>query len=174
MIGRGPPFCVRSVPRAITEGRALGRHVLTDPAQILTQQLDLIHALIMLTLSTSVRAILSHLDRHHALTELPGQLIQIITEIGAVMIRDLLPRSLSSLMHRIDPALETSRECLELHRDDATDRYTESRERGHDLWCRHDGHERVCCWSHWSPPSRGVGVVTSSHQSIRPVGLRAV
>nr|DAK09793.1 MAG TPA: hypothetical protein [Caudoviricetes sp.] len=75
MIGRGPPFCVRSVPRAIIEGRALGRHVLTDPTQILTQQPDLIHALIMLTLSTSIRTILSRLDRRHALTELPGQLI---------------------------------------------------------------------------------------------------
>lgn len=174
MIGRGPPFCVRSVPRAIIEGRALGRHVLTDPTQILTQQLDLIHALIMLTLSTSIRTILSHLDRHHALTELPGQLIQIVTEIGAVMIRDLLPGSLRSLMHSIDPALETSTESLELHRDDATDRDTESRERGHHLGCSHDGHEGVCRCGHLSPSSRGVGVVTFSHQSIRPVGFSAV
>nr|DAK09792.1 MAG TPA: Disintegrin and metalloproteinase domain-containing protein [Caudoviricetes sp.] len=90
------------------------------------------------------------------------------------MIRDLLPRSLRSLMHSINPALETSRECLELHRDDATDRDTESRERGHNLGCSHDGHQGVCRCGHLSPSSRGVGVVTSSHQSIKPVGFSAV
>lgn len=174
MIGRGIPPSVWSVPWAVIEGRAMGRQVLTYPAQILTQHPDLIDALIVLTLSTSVGAILSGLDSCQPLTDLPRQLIHVITEIRPVVIRDLLPRCLRGLMHRINPALETSRESLELHRDHTTDRDTESRERGHDLGGGHDGDEGVCRDVHWSPPSRGVGVVTSSHQSIRPVGFRAV
>nr|DAY03377.1 MAG TPA: FII protein [Caudoviricetes sp.] len=128
----------------------------------------------MLTLSTSIRTILSHLDRSQTLTELPGQLVQIITKIRPVMIRDLLPSGLSSLMHCINPALETGRERLELNCYNPADRDPESRERGHNLGCSHDGHEGVCSCCHLPHSSRGVGVVTSSHQSIRPVGFSAV
>lgn len=75
MIGRGPPLSVRSVPRTVVQGRALGRQVITHPPQLLTEETHLIHALIMLTLCTSVRAILSGLDSRQTLTELPVQLI---------------------------------------------------------------------------------------------------
>lgn len=55
------------------------------------------------------------------------------------MICDLLASGLSSLMHCINPAFETSRECLELDRDHTADRDPEGRERGHDFGCGHDG-----------------------------------
>lgn len=174
MIGRGPPPSVWSAPMTAIDDRAMGRQVLTDPAQILTQHADLIDALIVLTLSTSVGAILSRLDRRQPLTDLPRQLIHVITEIRPVMIRDLLASGLSSLMHRIDPALETGGECLELHRDHTADRDPESRERGHDLGGGHDGDQWVRCSAHCLPSSRGVGVVTFSNQSVRPVGFSAV
>lgn len=130
----------------------------------------------MLTLCTSIRAILSGLDSGQPLTDLPRELVDVITKICSVMIRDLLASGLSSLMHRINPAFETSRERLELHRDHTTDRDTESRERGYDFGCGHDGHQRMSCadHDHWSAASRVVGVVTSSHQSIKPVGFSAV
>lgn len=176
MIGRGPPPSVWSVTRAVIQDVTLCRQVLTDPAQILTQQPGLSHALIMLTLGTIVRSILSRLNRRHPLTDLSRELVQIITQVSAVMIRDLLLRGLSSLMHRINPALEPRRELLELHRDHTADRDPESRERGHDFGCGHDGHQRMSCadHDHWSAASRVVGVVASSHQSIKPVGFSAV
>nr|DAX99254.1 MAG TPA: hypothetical protein [Caudoviricetes sp.] len=174
MIGRGPPLSVWSVQRTAIDGRALGRHVLTDPAQLLTDETYLIDSIVTLTLSTGIGAILSRLNRSQTLTDLPRQLIHVITEIGAVVIRDLLPRGLRGLVYGIDPALETGRESLELDRDHTADRDPESRERGDDLGCGHDGDQGVCSGRHLSSSSRGVGVVTSSHQSIRPVGFRAV
>lgn len=176
MIGRGPPFCVRSVTGTIIEGRALRGQILTDPPHLLTQHPHLGHALIMLTLSTSIRAILSRLNRRHPLTDLPRELVQIVAEIGAVVIRDLLPGGLGGLVHGVDSVFEPRRERFELHRDHTADRDPKRRERGHDFGCGHDGHQRMSCadHDHWSAASRVVGVVASSHQSIRPVGLRAV
>lgn len=89
MIGRGASSFFRSVPRTVIERLALGRQVLMDPTQLLTQQPDLAHALIMLTLSTGVRAILSHMNRHHAITDLPRELVDIVPEVAAVVILHL-------------------------------------------------------------------------------------
>lgn len=139
MIGRGPPPSLWSVPRAVVHGRALRLDVLTHPTQLLTNETNIIYSLIMLTLGPRGRAILSRLNRRQTLTELPGQLVQIIAEVGAVMIRDLLPGGLGGLVHGIDPAPQTRGQSLELHGDDTADRDTESRERGHDLGGRHDG-----------------------------------
>lgn len=118
----GGLLLLRSVPGTVIEGRALGGQILTEPAQVLTQQPDLIHPLIMLALGADVSAILSRLDRRHALTDLARQLVQIITQIGAVVICNLLLSGLGSLMHRIYPTLETGRERLELDRYHPADR----------------------------------------------------
>ena len=167
---------MRSVKGTIIEGRTLRGQILTDPPHLLTQHPHLGHALIMLTLSTSIRTILSRLNRRHPLTDLPRELVQVITQIRPVVIRHLLPSGLRSLMHRINPIFEPRRERFELHRDHTADRDPKRRERGHDFGCGHDGHQRMSCadHDHWSAASRVVGVVASSHQSIRPVGLRAV
>lgn len=110
MIGRGPPPSVRSVTGTTIDGRALHGQILTDSPHLLTQHPHLGHAIVMLTLSTSIRAILSHLNRRHPLTDLPRELVQVITQVRPVVIRHLLPSGLSSLMHCINPALETGRE----------------------------------------------------------------
>lgn len=95
---------------AVTHRCALRLDVLMHPPQLLTNETNLINPLIMLTLSTSIRAILSRLNRRHTLTELPRQLIQIITHIRPVVIRDLIPGLLRSLMHRINPRAQPGRD----------------------------------------------------------------
>ena len=91
-----------SVPGTVIEGRALRGQILTEPAEVFTEQSDLVYALTVLTLGTSVCAILGLPDRLHALTDLPSELVHVVPEIRPVVIFDLGPRGLGTLVHGVD------------------------------------------------------------------------